>query len=191
MKPAMPRCLTLTAALLLSPLPGMADSFVIDPRHTFPSFEISHLGFSMQRGRFDQTSGTLQLDTQKKTGAIHVEIAANSIDTGLPELEEHLKKEDFFNVAKYPKITYDADRLVFEGDRPVRAEGKLTLLGVTQPLSLTIDHFQCGINPLKLKYACGANATGSLKRSAFGMSALLPAVGDEVKIAIQVEAFRE
>lgn len=191
MKPATPRCLALTAVLLLAPLAGMADSFVIDSRHTFPSFEVSHLGFSIQRGRFDQTAGTFQIDTQKKTGAIHVEIAANSIDTGLPELEEHLKKEDFFNVAKYPKIVYDADRLVFEGDRPVRAEGKLTLLGATQPLSLAIDHFQCGLNPIKLKYTCGANATGSLKRSAFGMGALTPAVGDEVKIAIQVEGFRE
>ena len=181
----------LTALSLAAPLSAAADAYAIDPRHTFPSFEISHLGFSTQRGRFDKTSGNIHLDAKKQTGAIHVVIDADSIDTGLKELEDHLKRPEVFNVAKYPTITYDADKLVFEGDIPVRAEGKLTLLGVTKPLVLDIDHFRCGFHPIALKNVCGANATGSIKRSDFGMTAFLPAVGDEVKILIQVEGFKE
>lgn len=179
------------AWLAASPMLAMADSFVIDERHTFPSFEISHMGFSTQRGRFDTTSGKFQFDAQKQTGSIQVVIDAASIDTGLPELEEHLRKSDFFNVAQHPKISYEADKFVFKGETPIRAEGKLTLLGVTKPVNLTIERFNCGINPLKLKYACGAEATTTIKRSDFGMGYLVPAVGDEVNILIQVEGFRE
>jgi polyisoprenoid-binding protein YceI len=173
------------------PALAAADTYIIDSRHTFPSFEISHLGFSVQRGRFNKTTGQFTLDTDKKTGSIHAVIDAASIDTGLEELEAHLRKDDFFNVAKYPTITYDADRLVFEGDRPVRAEGNLTLLGVTRPVPLALDHFHCGLNPIQMKYVCGANATGTLKRGDFGMTKYLPMVGDEVRIVIQVEGFRE
>ena len=184
---------SLRPAVFLLALPSLAsaDAFTIDPRHTFPSFEVSHIGFSTQRGRFDKTSGTIVLDPGKKTGAIHVVIDADSIDTGLAELEERLKKEDFFNTAKYPSITYEADRLVFEGDKPVRAEGTLTLRGVSRPLNLEIRHFQCGVHPISRKDVCGADAAGTIKRSEFGVNAFLPAIGDEVKILIQVEGFKE
>jgi polyisoprenoid-binding protein YceI len=178
---------TLAAALAA---PAAADTFTVDSRHTFPSFEVSHLGFSTQRGRFDRTEGKIALDAAKKTGSIHIAIAADSIDTGLDELETHLRKADFFDVAKFPTIRYDADALVFSGETPVRADGTLTLLGVSRPVSLAIDHFHCGIHPIAMKYVCGANATTTIKRSDFGMKSYLPAVGDEVKIAIQVEGFR-
>jgi polyisoprenoid-binding protein YceI len=181
----------LAAALLAFPLLAAADSFIIDERHTFPSFEISHIGFSTQRGRFDKTTGKVQIDTQKKTGSIRIAIDANSIDTGLPELEDRLKKEDFFNTAKFPTINYEADKLVFDGDKPVKAEGTLTLLGVGKPVALDIRHFHCGVHPISKKNVCGADAVGAIKRSDFGMNAFLPAVGDEVKILIQVEGFKD
>jgi polyisoprenoid-binding protein YceI len=179
-------------ALILSlPIPASADSFTIDERHTFPGFEISHIGFSTQRGRFDKTTGKITLEPQKKTGSIHIVIDADSIDTGLAELEDRLKKEDFFNTAKYPAITYDADKIVFEGEKPARIEGNLTLLGVSKPVALDIRHFRCGIHPLNGKSVCGADASGAIKRSDFGMTAFLPAIGDEVRILIQVEGFKE
>jgi polyisoprenoid-binding protein YceI len=184
------RPLAVFAALGLA-LPAAAETYTVDARHTFPSFEISHLGFSIQRGRFDKTEGTIALDPAKKAGSIRIAIAADSIDTGLPELEEHLKKAEFLNVAQFPTIRYEADQLAFEGDKPVRADGTLTLLGVSRPVSLAIDHFQCGVHPITRKNVCGANATTRIKRSEFGMKTLLPAVGDEVEIAIQVEGFRD
>jgi polyisoprenoid-binding protein YceI len=189
----MRKCLILSAAVLSFSLAGhaAAESYTIDAKHTFPSFEISHIGFSTQRGRFDRSSGTIQLDAKAQTGAIDVSIEADSIDTGLPELEAKLKEADFFNVAKHATITFKADKLEFAGDAPVAAVGTLTLLGVSQPVRLTIDHFHCGVHPMSKRNVCGANASGLIKRSDFGMKAFLPAVGDEVKIVIQVEAFKD
>jgi len=185
-----------TLSILLSTLPWVigaahADSFRIDERHTFPGFEISHLGFSTQRGRFDKTSGSVTLDADRKTGSVQVTIDAASIDTGLSELEDKLRSSDFFNTAQYPTITYQADSVEFLGDKPYRIPGQLTLLGITRPLTLSIDHYQCGFHPLYLKTVCGVDASGTLKRSDFGMNAFLPLVGDEVRIVIQVEGFKQ
>jgi polyisoprenoid-binding protein YceI len=170
---------------------AMADSYTIDPRHTFPSFEVSHIGFSTQRGRFDRTSGKLVLDAKAKTGHVEIVIDTDSIDTGLEELETRLKKEDFFNAAKFPTIQFQGDRFEFAGERPVAVDGTITLLGIAKPLRLAIDHFHCGTHPIAKREVCGANAGGSLKRSDFGMKAFLPAVGDEVKLLIQIEAFKD
>lgn len=166
-----------------------ADTYIIDARHTFPSFEVSHLGFSIQRGRFNKTSGSFALDTAAKSGSIDISIDASSIDTGLAELEKHMQGEDFFDTAKYPTITFKSKSLQFDGDKLTGAEGDFTLLGVTRPVRLKVDHFKCGRHPMTKVAMCGANATTTIKRSEFGMTKYVPAVGDEVKIAIQVEAF--
>lgn len=168
-----------------------ADNYTIDARHTFPSFEISHLGFSIQRGRFNKTSGAIVLDTADQSGSIDINIDAASIDTGLAELEKHMQGEDFFDTAKYPAITFKSKSLRFDGDRLTGADGDFTLLGVTKPVRLKVDQFKCGRHPMTKVAMCGANATTVIKRSEFGMTKYVPAVGDEVKITIQVEAFRE
>src|ERR1051325_1727969 len=78
------------------------DSDTVGPGHTYPSFEISRLGFSTQRGRFDKSSGRVPFDRDAKTASVEISIDANSIDTGNPKLEEHLRKADFFDVAQFP-----------------------------------------------------------------------------------------
>lgn len=168
-----------------------ADTYTVDPRHTFPSFEVSHIGFSTQRGRFNRTEGKIVLDAKAQTGSVDIRIAADSIDTGLEELETKLKSAEFFDVEKYPDIAFKADKLELAGDKPIAADGTLTLLGTSKPLRLTIEHFQCGTHPVYRRHVCGADATGVLKRSDFGMKAFLPAVGDEVRLRIQIEAFRD
>ncbi|HUW51361.1 MAG TPA: YceI family protein [Sulfuricella sp.] len=186
---------TLIALALVGATIGMpaiaADNYTIDSRHTFPSFEINHLGFSIQRGRFNRSSGKITLDTAAKSGSIDVTIDATSIDTGLASLEEHLQGEDFFDTAKYPVITFTSKSLKFDGDRLIGADGDFTMHGVTRPVTLTIDHFRCAPHPMTRKQTCGANATTSIKRSEFGIVKYVPNVGDEVKIAIQVEATKD
>lgn len=180
------------SGLLTTGLAGAAtDTYIIEPRHTFPSFEINHLGFSTQRGRFNKTTGTVTLDTTAKTGSIEVTIYTDSIDTGLEALEAKLRSPEFFDAANYPTITYKANQLLFQGDRPVAAAGKISLHGRTKPLQLTIDHFHCGLNPVNLTYQCGGNAVGTLKRTDFGINAFRPVLADEVKIIIQVEAVKQ
>lgn len=185
---------TRLAAVLVSAafaLPAIAaDSYTVDPSHTYPSFEINHLGFSNMRGTFDATSGKIMLDIAAKSGSIEITIDATSLDTGHGKRDEHLKSNEFFNVAKFPTLTYKASNLKFNGDKLSGADGDLTLLGVTKPVSLTVTAFNCGAHPMTKKPVCGANATAVIKRSDFGLSAYLPAVGDEVKISIEVEAVK-
>ena len=168
---------------------SFAENYTIDSKHTFPSFEISHIGFSTQRGRFDQTSGTILLEPKSEWGSIHVNIDANSIDTGLPELEAKLKQADFFNTEKHPSITFVSTQVKFSGETPIATEGTLTLLGISKPILLTIERFHCGVHPISQRTICGADASGLIKRSDFGMKAFLPFIGDEVKLNLQVEAF--
>lgn len=168
-----------------------ADSYTVDPRHSFPSFEISHLGFSIQRGRFNQTSGKILLDPESSTGKINIAIETASISTGLAELEKHLRSNDFLDADRYPQITFVSDKLSFNKGQLVAADGLLTLHGITKPVHLTVDHFYCGMNLIAMKYTCGANATTTIKRSDFGVDKYVPKVADEVNIAIQIEAIKD
>ncbi|TJZ65196.1 YceI family protein [Chitiniphilus eburneus] len=182
---------TLIASLLaLAATAAIAapQTYELDSTHTYPRFEINHLGFSIQHGTFDKTSGTIVLDTEKKAGSVDITVDTSSLDTGLEKRDAHLKSEDFFNVAKFPTATFKSNKLKFDGDKLVAVDGNFTLLGVTKPLTLNIENFKCGQHPMAKKQWCGAEATATFKRSDYGMTAYVPAVGDEVKLTIQVEA---
>ena len=168
-----------------------AESFTIDSRHTFPVFEISHMGFSLQRGRFNKTSGKITLDANAGTGSLDVTLDTHSIDMGLDDWDKHMKDEAFFNVEKYPTMSFVADKVEFSGAAPIAAEGMLTLLGVSKPVRLEIANYRCGPNLLNRKWTCGAEVSTNIKRSDFGMTKYLPAVGNDVHIVIPVEAFRD
>jgi polyisoprenoid-binding protein YceI len=183
------------AALLLVgafALPAAAaDSYSVDPAHTYPNFEINHLGFSTMHGRFGATHGKVMLDQAAKSGSIDITIDASSIDTGHAKRDAHLKSEEFFNVAKFPTLTYKATKLRFNGEKLSGADGELTMLGVKKPANLEVTAFNCGPHPMNKKPMCGANATTTIKRSEFGLSTYVPAVGDEVKITIEIEAMKD
>lgn len=168
-----------------------ADSYTIDSRHTWPVFEINHMGFSTQRGRFNSSSGKITLDTAAKKGSVELVIETASLDMGLDKWDEHLKSEEFFNVAQFPTMRFVSDKLVFDDDKVVAAEGRFTLLGVTKPLTLTVSNFRCAPHPMLKKPACGADITATLKRSEFGMTKFVPAVSDEVRISVPVEAVKD
>lgn len=185
---------SLAAVLLSSSLavPAFAaDSYTADPAHTYPNFEVSHLGFSTSRGVFEKTSGKITLDPAAKSGTIDITIETASLHTGWPKRDDHLKSEEFFNVAKFPAMTYKSSKLKFDGDKLAAVDGELTLLGVTKPVNLTVTDFKCANHPMTKKPMCGANATATIKRSEFGMSTYVPAIGDEVKIEIQIEALKD
>ncbi len=103
--------------------------------------------------------------------------------TGLPNV--------YFDTDRHPKMTYRATSMRFEKGVPVEAMGELTLLGVTRPLMLTISGAKCGSHPVSKKALCGAEITGSIKRSEFGMKASLPSIADDVHLTIEIEAFRD
>lgn len=169
----------------------LAATYTFDPGHTYPLFEIDHLGFSIQRGQFDSVRGTLEYDPLQRTGSIEVVIDTASLDSGHEERDAILKGPGWFNVSQFPTMTYRGKQFAFEGDRPVAVEGELTMLGVTQPLRLEITRVKCGLNLAARKRGCGVDATGMLRRSQFGLRNGLPFVGDEVRLRIQAEAYQE
>ena len=192
----------LAAALVLAALPFAAsaapESYTLDPYHTYAHFEVNHLGFSNMRGRFDKSSGKFTLDRAAKTGSLDLVIETPSLSTGDNDKgsrprarDEHLRSPDFFNVIEFPRMTYKATAVKFNGDNPASIEGNLTLLGVTKPVILHVDNWKCGANPFNKKLMCGGNASGTLKRSDFGMKMALPAVGDELKLFMEFEGDKD
>lgn len=167
-----------------------ADTYNIDPNHTYPSFEADHMGTSIWRGKFDKTSGTVVLDRQAKTGAVDIVIEASSIDFGLAKMNTHAKSAEMFNVEKFPTMNYKSRSITFSGATPVAVEGELTMLGVTKPVKLTINKFKCILHPMLKREVCGADASAEFKRSDFGLNIGLPAFAPEVKLAIQIEAIK-
>ena len=183
--------LSLIVAALLAVPACAADTYTIDTRHTFPVFEVNHLGYSTQRGRFNKSSGKITLDMAAKKGSVDLSIDTASLDMGFDKWDEHMKAEDFFNTEFYPTMRFVSDKLVFDGDKVVAAEGSFTLLDVTRPMRLTVSNFHCAPHPMNKKQTCGADISATLKRSEFGMTKFVPAVSDEVKISVPVEAFKD
>jgi polyisoprenoid-binding protein YceI len=182
------------ATLLLASLPlasQAADSYTVDPAHTYAHFSVSHLGFSTMQGRFDKSSGKITLDRAHKSGTVNIEIEAASLSTGFAKRDDHLRSPDFFNAAEFPKISYKSSTIKFNGDAPSSVEGTLTMAGVTKPVTLTIDAFKCGANPMNKKELCGAGATAQVKRSDFGIKYGLPGIGDDIKLTFEIEAYKD
>ena len=192
----------LLAALLAAALPlaanAAADSYSIDPYHTFVHFEVDHLGFTKIRGYIGKASGKFSLDPAAKSGTLDVTLQTASVSTGdndkgsrARSRDEHLRSPDFFNVAEFPTMTFKSTKVVWKGDQPGTVEGNLTLLGVTKPVTLNIDHWRCGPNPSNKKEMCGGTVSGSLKRSDFGMKFGVPSIGDELALWIGVEGYKD
>ena len=181
----------LTLSGLINSVYAAPETFNIDPAHTAPRFEYSHLGYSNQLHRFDKTSGKIVLDRAAKTGSVDVSIDAKSVNTGYPLFNEHIQGADYFNTAKYPTITFKSTAVKFDGDKPVSVDGNLTIKGVTKPVTLTVTSFQAMPHPMLKRDAIGANAVTKIKRSDFNMGKGAPFVSDEVTLSLAVEAVKE
>lgn len=182
--------LALTASLGI-PAFAAPETYVIEGTHTFPSFSYTHLGFSKQQSRFDKTTGKIIIDRAAKTGSLDVSIDTKSVNTGAEIFNGHLKGEDYFNVEKFPAITFKSGMFKFEGDKLASINGELTIKGVTKPVTLAVASFNCAPHPFTKKEMCGANASTTIKRSEFNAGKNVPAVSDEVTLNIVVEAIKE
>ena len=182
--------LAVLPALLAAPGAWAADTFAIDMPHSFSNFEIGHLGLTRIHGRFNKTSGKITLDRAAKQGTIEAEIDAASIDTGYARRDELLRSEDYFDVAKFPTITFRSKNLRFKGDTLVAADGELTILGVTRPVTLELETFNCITHPVNKREICGTIARTTIKRSDFGMTRASRSLSDEVRISLNIEALR-
>lgn len=170
-----------------------ADTYQLDPQHTYPSFEADHFGgLSVWRGKFTKSSGTVTLDRVAKTGTVDVTVDPASAQTGNAKLDEELGGPKFFDSAKFPTATYKGTQIKFDGDKPVEVIGTLTLHGVTKPVNLKIDSFKCMQHPVLKREVCGVEAEGSFNRDEFGVD-MGKAYGFkmETKLHIQAEGIKQ
>jgi polyisoprenoid-binding protein YceI len=185
------RSLLAAGALAAAPAFAQPVSYTLDPDHTVPRFEIDHNGLSNHTGAFMRAAGKATLDFFARSGSVEVTIQTASFLAGHAFMEGVVKGKDFLDTEKHPTMTYRSTAIQFYGDAPATVRGNLTLLGVTRPVTLTFTRFTCGPHPRSRREQCGGNLTGTFKRSDFGMKAFLPAIGDDIRLNIQVEAFKD
>lgn len=186
----MKRILSFIFILLYALSVNAADTYTLDPTHTYASWQVSHFGFSSPSGKW-MAKGTLEIDKDKpQNSKLNVTINMADLATGLAELDEHLKGDLFFDVKKFPTATFVSNKVVMTGKNSAKVTGTLTVHGVSKPVTLNVTLNKMGVNLLSDKMTMGFSANTQLNRSDFGINTLLPGVGDKVIIHIEAEAFK-
>ena len=166
-----------------------AGHYAIDKRHAKVIFAINHLGFSTYYGIFnDFTASSLDFDpAAPQKSALSLTINVAGMVTTDTELDEKLKSDAFFDTAKFPTATFKSTAIEMTGANTGKLTGELTLHGVTKPVTLDAAFAGAGTPPMTKLYIIGFNATGTLKRSDFGIKNYIPLLGDEVELRISAE----
>ena len=180
------RRLVFAAALALAAPSLYATTYTIEPDYTQGVFRWSHLGFSNPAAQVSQGQGTLEFDSAHPTRAsVSVTIPLSTLNTGVPALDEHLRSEDFFEVAKFPTATFRSTKVEQgAGKDRLRVIGDLNLHGVTRPVTLDVTVLKVGTNPRTSLPTVGFEATTMLKRSDFNLGAFVPQVSDAIQMQI-------
>lgn len=182
----------LTAALVFgasSVAFAQTANYEVEPTHTFVTVEVKHFETSTLRIRFEDVQGTIAADPKKNEGSADIKILANSISSGTKDFDDHLKSPDFFNVDKYPDITFAGKKFNYKDDKLSSVEGDLTLLGKTLPVTLDNTNYNCYFQPVLKKNICGGDFETKIERSKWGMNwGIDMGVPDEVRVLVQIEA---
>jgi polyisoprenoid-binding protein YceI len=167
-------------------------TYQFDPVHTNVIFLVDHLGFSRMVGQFETFDGSLQLDPEALgQGAVSITIRTDSVDTDYEKRDAHLRSPDFFNAAEFPTLTFESTKVEPTGEKTARVQGNLTMLGVTKPVTLEMTLNRVGPHPspqMAGVTVAGFSGRTQLHRSDFGMTGMIPNIGDEVEIWLEVEA---
>jgi polyisoprenoid-binding protein YceI len=182
------------AVLSLIPTMARASTWDIDPSHSSVEFSVRHMMVSTVKGRFPKVSGAVELDDKNITkSSVEVTIDAASVDTREPKRDGHLMSPDFFDVAKYPSITFKSSKVEKAGSNKLKVTGDLTIRGTSKSVVLMVE----GPSPaLKSPFGStvrGVTATGKINRKDWGITwnKALDAggvlVSDEVRLELNVE----
>ncbi|MGR3977947.1 polyisoprenoid-binding protein [Acinetobacter sp. 1207_04] len=163
--------------------------YTIDPTHTATVFTWNHFGFSTPSANFSDIQGIISVDNAKPVNsAVNVTIPLSSLNTNVKALDDHLKNADFFDAEKYPNITFKSTKVQALGQNKYKITGDLTVKNVTKPVVLDAVLNKQGVHPMTKAESIGFNATTSFDRSAFGVGAYVPNVGDKITVNITTEA---
>ncbi len=185
----------LAVLLALVPLAASADAttWTIDPSHTQSMFTVRHMVITNVQGQFDRTTGTVKLDDQDVTrSSVEATIDAASVNTRVANRDADLRSANFFEVAKYPTITFRSTRVEKAGEGRLKVTGDLTMHGVTRPVVLDVEGPTPAIKDPGGHQRRGLSASTTVNRKDFGLTwnkmvEAGPVVGDQVKIEIQAE----
>ncbi len=184
---------TLAAGISL-PASAGTTTYQIDPRHSSADFGVTHLMISTVRGEFHGVTGTVVVDDSNiANSSVDVAIDATTVNTREPDRDKHLKSEAFFDVAKYPTITFKSTKVEKNADGTLRITGALTIRGVTKTAVLTATSPKNAIKDPWGLQRTAVSATTKVNRQDFGVSWNQKldgggvVVGDEVNITLDVE----
>lgn len=169
-------------------MPVSATVYTIDARETTANFDVRFLGLIPIHGKFQRTTGTLVFDRATRQGSIEVSIDTTTLVASTARAQASARGTEFFDVEKFPSIEFKSSRFVFDESRLTFVEGSLTLVGVTQPVVLTVTDSHCDAANEGEPARCRAAAELVVKRSSFGMKAWSHTVGEEVTIRINIRA---
>jgi polyisoprenoid-binding protein YceI len=189
------RLTILVIAVLLS-RSSLAASYLVDQSHSDVGFKIKHL-FSVVSGQFKTFEGQFEFDEKNPTkSSVTFNVTADSIDTNEKKRDNHLRSPDFFDVKKFPKLTFKSTKVEKTSDKTGKLEGDLTIHGVTKPVTFDVEYLGLGPDPWK-NVRTGFSAQTKINRKDFGLTwnKVLEAggllVGDEVEIEIHVEGIQK
>ena len=171
-----------------------ANNWNIDGTHSGVNFSVRHMVFAKVRGRFGKFGGSLDLNpADLAKSSVDIQIDAASIDTGTPDRDNHLRSPDFFDVAKYPQLTFKSRRVERKGDTEYKVTGDLTIRDVTREVVLDVEFGGTGKDPWG-NQRLGFTASARIDRKEFGLkwNQVLEAggvlVGEKIDIEIELQA---
>lgn len=184
--------IALVAGVVLSATTAFAQTstWTIDKNHSEVNFQITHAAVSTVRGSISGIVGSVTWDEKDLSKAsVTATIDATTVSTNNEARDKHLKSPDFFNVEKFPTLTFKSTSVV-RADGKLKVIGDLTLAGVTKSVTLDVDGPTAPVKGMQGGLVTGFSATGMIKRSDFGFGSKFgsPILGDEVKFTIDVEA---
>ena len=175
-------------ALLVGAASAQVQNWNIDPNHSAAQFSVRHLGISTVRGAFTKVTGTVQYDpAHPDKTVIDASIDANSVDTRVEMRDNDLRSEHFFNVAKFPALTFKSKKVEAVGDGKLKVTGDLTIRGVTKEAVLDVEGPSAAVKDPWGNMRRGASASTKINRQDYGVSADSGMVGDEIPITIDLE----
>lgn len=182
------------AAALLGLCAGalaQTPTYTIDPTHTFVHWEVQYLGRFNHRGRFERQDGSVEFDRAARSGRVEITIGVDSLSSGSAFIDGLLRGKEFFDAAAHTSARFVGERWIFQGEQVTEVQGRLTLRGITQALTLRAQRFNCYTNPLFRREVCGGDFDAVIQRSRFGIAPQVPGLADEVRLLVQIEAIRQ
>lgn len=181
----------LIIAILLCSFSARGAEYVMDKGHTRVLFDISHLGYTMMNGRFHEIEGRYSFDEGDPEAAnVTMIIKTASVDMDHEGLNKKLISRQFLDAAAFPEIQFTSKQVTVTGENRGKLAGELKLHGVVKPITFNVSYNRGAVHPVNGTYTTGFTAIGALKRSDFGIIALLPNIGDDVLLRVEVEGQR-